>query len=415
MHTFDTTGQPIGAESVAAAEDTWTPVVVTPPDNSAAIGYVCRHRSTGSASTTSASPPSPQPDTEITGGPVGHGAHGEAAFSFAGNQDRMTFACTLDAAAVRALRQPKTYSGLADGTHTFTVMTIDRWGAVDATPATRTWTVRRTPPPPDRDADGVVDATDNCPDNANPAQGDGDKDGVGDVCEQLPPGTAPIEAAQGDPAEARLGRGVRQAAARRVGRRVHRRAARPVPGRRLHPAQGRRHRPAGLHPRHPQGQVALTAAVNGQRSSNRRQLRREARFRAGIFQIRQARYRKRKNRKRSAKIRPRAQLVSAPGAERPCARRSGVRRGVPVRALAMTAKGVFRTVGGAATVTPRKGTATFITTDRCDGTVTEVGRGRVTVVAKKASKRTRKRRVVPAGRAYIVKARLFAARKGRRS
>ena len=75
----------------------------------------------------------------------------------------------------------------------------------------------------------------------------------------------------------------------------------------------------------------------------------------------------------------------------------------------MTAKGVFRTVGGAATAAPAKGTATFITTDRCDGTVTEVGRGRVAVIARK----TGKKRTVKAGRAYIVRLRLFAARKGR--
>jgi hypothetical protein len=75
----------------------------------------------------------------------------------------------------------------------------------------------------------------------------------------------------------------------------------------------------------------------------------------------------------------------------------------------VTAKGVFRAVGGAATASPAKGTATFVTTDRCDGTVTEVGRGRVAVI----SKRTGKRRVVRPGRAYLVRARLFAARKGR--
>ncbi len=35
----------------------------------------------------------------------------------------------------------------------------------------------------DRDGDGVPDATDNCPDNANSDQQDGDSDGVGDVCD----------------------------------------------------------------------------------------------------------------------------------------------------------------------------------------------------------------------------------------
>ena len=74
-----------------------------------------------------------------------------------------------------------------------------------------------------------------------------------------------------------------------------------------------------------------------------------------------------------------------------------------MRSLSTTAKGIFRTVGGAATATPAKGTSTFITTDRCDGTVTEVGRGSVAVIAKKGGKRT----TVRAGRAYIVRAKLF--------
>jgi len=81
-----------------------------------------------------------------------------------------------------------------------------------------------------------------------------------------------------------------------------------------------------------------------------------------------------------------------------------------VRSLSMSAKGVFRAVGGAATVAPAKGTPTFITTDRCDGTVTEVGRGSVAVIAKK----TGKRKIIRAGRAYIVRARLFQAKRNRR-
>jgi hypothetical protein len=139
------------------------------------------------------------------------------------------------------------------------------------------------------------------------------------------------------------------------------------------------------------GEIAVTAALNGQRPASRKPLRREARFRAGIFAIRQARYRKGKRKKR---IPVRAELTSAPGAERPCqARRNGPPKGTTVRALVTVAKGVFRTVGGAATAT-----------------VTSVGRGKVAVIARKSGRTT----TVRAGRAFIVRARLFAAKKGRR-
>jgi hypothetical protein len=75
----------------------------------------------------------------------------------------------------------------------------------------------------------------------------------------------------------------------------------------------------------------------------------------------------------------------------------------------MTAKGVFRAIAGADTATARD--ATFTTTDRCDGTRTNVGRGKVTLVVK-----GRRRPVtVRAGQAYFVSARLFRVRKGRTS
>ena len=47
---------------------------------------------------------------------------------------------------------------------------------------TKTPTVTATPLP-DRDSDGVPDATDNCPDNWNPAQSDADGDHIGDMCD----------------------------------------------------------------------------------------------------------------------------------------------------------------------------------------------------------------------------------------
>src|SRR4029079_19619403 len=64
------------------------------------------------------------------------------------------------------------------------------------------------------------------------------------------------------------------------------------------------------------GEVALTAAINGQPARSRKQKRREARFRAAIFRTKQAR--KKKKARAPKTIPPSAMLVSAPGAEKPC-------------------------------------------------------------------------------------------------
>jgi hypothetical protein len=399
---FDASGEPVASATVDDPQ-TWTPVSIATLDGSATIvrvEYEADRRidldDIGFSSTA-------QPDVDITDGPVGTVSSGDATFSFAGNQDRMTFFCKLDAQPSEPCSSPKSYSGLPAGNHTFTVIGRDRWGSNDPTAAGRTWTVE---PTSDRDRDAVPDASDNCPDAANPGQGDADHDGVGDACELLPSGNKPIEAGRlatvkliSGEVFVRLPPGA-TGSAFTAGLRV------PFQSSGFVSLKGVAAVPMGSTLDTRRGEVALTAAVNGQPARSRRQLRREARFRAGIFAIRQAR--KQRRAKRSKTIPPRAELASPAGAERPC-RSSGPPKGLAVRSLVTTAKGVFRTVGGAATATPAKGTSTFITTDRCDGTVTEVGRGRVAVIAR----RTGKRQVVRAGRAYIVRARLFAARKGR--
>jgi hypothetical protein len=100
-------------------------------------------------------------------------------------------------------------------------------------------------------------------------------------------------------------------------------------------------------------------------------------------------------------------LLSPPGAETQCRRAGGPPKGV-VRSVSMVAKGLYRALGGATTATAKN--ATFATTDRCDGTLTEVGKGRVSVVVKGRKKPV----VVRGGAAYFAKAKLFAARKGKR-
>ncbi len=100
-------------------------------------------------------------------------------------------------------------------------------------------------------------------------------------------------------------------------------------------------------------------------------------------------------------------LLSPPLAEAACAR-PGPAKGLVVRTVSLVAKGFYRALGGASVATARN--ATFNTTDRCDGTLTEVGHGHVSVVVKGHTKPI----VVRAGQAYLVKAKLFAVKKGQR-
>src|SRR5439155_2970915 len=72
-----------------------------------------------------------------------------ATFDFAGTDNvsqpnDLTFECSLDGAAFTACLSPQSYSGLSAQQHTFAVRAKDQAGNVDATPATRTWTIAYT-------------------------------------------------------------------------------------------------------------------------------------------------------------------------------------------------------------------------------------------------------------------------------
>jgi hypothetical protein len=129
----------------------------------------------------------------------------------------------------------------------------------------------------------------------------------------------------------------------------------------------------------------------------------QGRFGAGMFAIRQAARR----RGQSGSAKPTTDLVlqTPPGLSRACAAGSAVRpiKGV-VRTLSATAKGAFRTIGGASTVTANSGT--WIVSDRCDGTLTEVGRGKVVV----RDTRLKQDFTLRSGQGYLARAQLFAAR-----
>lgn len=87
------------------------------------------------------------PSTTITSGPPSFTKNTTAAFGFTSSEAGSTFTCRLDGAALfTACTTPKTYTGLADGVHSFRVRATDSANNTDATPATRSFTVDTNPP-----------------------------------------------------------------------------------------------------------------------------------------------------------------------------------------------------------------------------------------------------------------------------
>jgi hypothetical protein len=67
-------------------------------------------------------------------------------FDLSATEGGSTFECSLDGVPFAACSNPKSYSGLADGNHTFAVRATDPAGNVDLSPASYTWTIDATPP-----------------------------------------------------------------------------------------------------------------------------------------------------------------------------------------------------------------------------------------------------------------------------
>jgi hypothetical protein len=84
------------------------------------------------------------PVTTISSGPPNASNVRTATFSFSADKP-VSFQCSLDGSAFAACSSPKTYSGLADGSHTFRVKATDPAG--NTSTASYTWTVDTLPPP----------------------------------------------------------------------------------------------------------------------------------------------------------------------------------------------------------------------------------------------------------------------------
>lgn len=402
-------GEPLGRTVVSGAGTFGRAAVFETAQGSAEIGSLSVYSASGSCVPCGtltvddiSFSPVPSSDTEIISGPAAVSRTGDATFFFIGNQFTSRFDCALDGATIPC-RAPLALSGLAPGAHTLTVGMRDRFGTPDRTPAVWAWTIDPivTPAPaPDRDKDGVSDASDNCPEAGNPSQADEDGDGVGNACETAPSGaTTPVT---GETVVAEVISGevfikLPESRSRRLLQQA------PISG--FVPLKGVAALPVGTIVDTRKGRLAMQSTVDGRRigAGGERQ---SVTLAAGIFRIRQQKVAPGSR----TKIPTDLMLQSAPGAESACVSRaaSGPIKGRgrnTVRGLtATTQKGLFRIVGAAGISTAKD--ATWATQDRCDGTRTDVGKGRVSVL----DRATRKTITVRAGRSYLVKAKLFSAR-----
>lgn len=85
------------------------------------------------------------PDTLIDSGPSGETNSTAATFGFSATEAGTSFECKLDGGPWESCTSGKTYSSLATGSHTFYVRGTDQAGNVEASEASRTWTI--TVPP----------------------------------------------------------------------------------------------------------------------------------------------------------------------------------------------------------------------------------------------------------------------------
>src|SRR5207248_2284271 len=78
-------------------------------------------------------------------GPTNPSNSSTATFSFS-SEAGASFMCSLDGSAAVSCTSPKTYTGVADGSHTFSVFAIDAAGNADPAPASWTWLIDTVAP-----------------------------------------------------------------------------------------------------------------------------------------------------------------------------------------------------------------------------------------------------------------------------
>jgi Bacterial Ig-like domain len=87
------------------------------------------------------------PQTMIASGPPSSSQSASATFAFASTEAASTFTCRLDGAGFVPCTSPKTYAGLGDGDHTFSVQAVDQAGNADTSAPSYSWHISGVGPP----------------------------------------------------------------------------------------------------------------------------------------------------------------------------------------------------------------------------------------------------------------------------
>ena len=260
------------------------------------------------------------------------------------------------------------------------------------------------PTPADADGDGIPDVVDNCPTIFSPDQHDADADGIGDACDTSDGSVPPVPGKSVNVRVISGEVGIKYAAG--VSRRAAAHGAQLATG--FVPLKGAANIPIGSTLDTSKGRLSVTAAAvrTGPPKTQ------TAEFYAGIFQIkRQQALVKLRHKKRIRTATLSTELIVKGASPKTCAQRSARASRKPSKKVLGrvwgSGKGNYRTRGRSSAATVR-GT-TWLVEDRCDGTLTRVATGKVTVRDFTA----RRTVTVRAGQSYLARAQRAAVKLGK--